>query len=190
MNSTSCKILTVFYPRIPITFSNVLDSLCAKERTCITMETKETLFAVVRWLVGDSPCGGRSISTSRKRSRVAVTSMTFTPPTQVQEPTKEAPKVRSKISRWLLELVGIQLPIVRRCSTEVGRMVVFWFSTRGKVRRLDQAWEKVWQTYLQKFHDMCAYQFEMGYDLAISPGCNVSRSPGFESVLGIYGGQE
>jgi hypothetical protein len=46
-------------------------------------------------------------------------------------------------------------------------------------------------TDLQKFHDMCAYQFEMGYDLAIiSPGCNVSSSPGFESVLGIYGGQE
>jgi len=48
MNSASCKILTVFYPRIPITFSNVLDSLCAKERTWITMETKETLFAEVR----------------------------------------------------------------------------------------------------------------------------------------------
>jgi hypothetical protein len=45
-------------------------------------------------------------------------------------------------------------------------------------------------TEIEKFHDMCAYQFEMGYDLAISPGCNVSRSPGFESVLGIYGGQE
>ncbi len=44
-------------------------------------------------------------------------------------------------------------------------------------------------TDIQKFHDMCAYQFEMGYDLAISPGCNVSESPGFESVLGIYGGQ-
>ncbi len=44
-------------------------------------------------------------------------------------------------------------------------------------------------TDIQKFHDMCAYQFEMGYDLAISPGCNVSQSPGFESVLGIYGGQ-
>ena len=42
---------------------------------------------------------------------------------------------------------------------------------------------------MQKFQDMCAYQFEMGYDLCISPGCNVSNSPGFESVLGIYGGQ-
>jgi hypothetical protein len=29
-------------------------------------------------------------------------------------------------------------------------------------------------TEMEKFHDMCAYQFEMGYDLAISPGCNVS----------------
>jgi len=45
-------------------------------------------------------------------------------------------------------------------------------------------------TEVEKFHDMCAYQFEMGYDLAISPGCNVSRSPGIESMLGIYGGQE
>jgi hypothetical protein len=44
-------------------------------------------------------------------------------------------------------------------------------------------------TDLQKFHDMCAYQFEMGYDLGLSPGCIVSQSLGFESVLGIYGGQ-
>ncbi len=44
--------------------------------------------------------------------------------------------------------------------------------------------------YLQKFHDMCAYQFEMGYDaLGLSPGCNVSQSLKFKSVLGIYGGQ-
>jgi hypothetical protein len=42
-------------------------------------------------------------------------------------------------------------------------------------------------TDMQKFHMFAAYQFEMGYDLAISPGCNVSESPGFESVLGIYG---
>ncbi len=44
-------------------------------------------------------------------------------------------------------------------------------------------------TDIQKFHTCAAYQFEMGYDLAISPGCNVSESPGFESVLGIYGGK-
>jgi hypothetical protein len=43
-------------------------------------------------------------------------------------------------------------------------------------------------TDIQKFHDICAYQFEMGYDLAISPGCNASESSGFEVMLGIYGG--
>ncbi len=44
-------------------------------------------------------------------------------------------------------------------------------------------------TDMQKCHDMCAYQFELGYDLALSPSCNVLESPGFESVLGIYGGR-
>ena len=42
---------------------------------------------------------------------------------------------------------------------------------------------------IQKFHDMCAYQMELAYDLAISPAINVSRSPGFESVLGVFGGE-
>ena len=37
---------------------------------------------------------------------------------------------------------------------------------------------------LQKFHNICAYQFELGYDLAIGPTSNVSQSHGFESVLG------
>jgi len=45
-------------------------------------------------------------------------------------------------------------------------------------------------TPIQKFHDIVAYQVELGYDLAIEPSLNVSRSPGFESVLGIFGGQE
>jgi hypothetical protein len=44
-------------------------------------------------------------------------------------------------------------------------------------------------TDMQKFYDMCAYQFELGYDLALSPSCNVSESLGFESVLEIYGGR-
>ena len=30
--------------------------------------------------------------------------------------------------------------------------------------------------------------FEFGYDLALSPENNVSRSPGFEPILGIFGG--
>jgi hypothetical protein len=42
---------------------------------------------------------------------------------------------------------------------------------------------------MQKFHDMCSYQFEFGYYLALSPSCNMLESPGFESALGIYGGR-
>ncbi len=40
---------------------------------------------------------------------------------------------------------------------------------------------------IQKNHDMCAYQFKIGHDPVISPGCNISESPGIEPVLGIYG---
>jgi len=47
------------------------------------------------------------------------------PSTCVQEPTKEAQKVHSKIFRRLLELFGIQPPIAQICWTKVGRMVVF-----------------------------------------------------------------
>ena len=36
------------YLQIRITFSNALDTLCAKERTCITTETKDPSFAVAR----------------------------------------------------------------------------------------------------------------------------------------------
>ena len=41
---------------------------------------------------------------------------------------------------------------------------------------------------LQKCQEFAAYLFEFGYDLAINPDMNVSRSPGFESFLCIYGG--
>ncbi len=44
-------------------------------------------------------------------------------------------------------------------------------------------------TDMHKLHDMCAYQFEFGYYLALSPSCNMSKSPGFESALGIYCGR-
>jgi hypothetical protein len=41
---------------------------------------------------------------------------------------------------------------------------------------------------VQKHQEIIAYLFEFGYDLAISPENNVSRSPGFETVLGVFGG--
>jgi hypothetical protein len=43
-------------------------------------------------------------------------------------------------------------------------------------------------TVVQKFQEVIAYLFEFGYDLALSPENNVSQSPGFESILGIFGG--
>ncbi len=41
---------------------------------------------------------------------------------------------------------------------------------------------------LQKCQEFIAYLFEFGYDLVINPDMNVSRRPGFESFLCIYGG--
>ena len=41
---------------------------------------------------------------------------------------------------------------------------------------------------LQKCQEYIAYLLELGYDLSICPEHNVSRSPGFESFLGVYRG--
>ena len=45
-------------------------------------------------------------------------------------------------------------------------------------------------TDIEKFRSILAYQFELGYDLAIASRDNVSQSPGFESFIGIFGGAE
>ena len=41
---------------------------------------------------------------------------------------------------------------------------------------------------VQKFQEVIAYLYEFGYDLALSPENNVSHSPRFESIIGIFGG--
>ena len=38
---------------------------------------------------------------------------------------------------------------------------------------------------LLKFQSFMAYQMELGYDLALAPAANVSRSFGFESFVGV-----
>jgi hypothetical protein len=43
-------------------------------------------------------------------------------------------------------------------------------------------------TAVHKFQEGIAYLFEFGYDLALSLENNVSQSPGFESIFGIFGG--
>ncbi len=71
-----------------------------------------------------------------------------------------------------------------RCWVDGGLLIVNEKETKQIKSSMGKA-----LTDMQKFHDMCAYQFELGYDLALSPSCNVLESPGFESVLGIYGGR-
>ncbi len=43
-------------------------------------------------------------------------------------------------------------------------------------------------TIIQKYQEMMVYIFEFGYNLALSPENNVSCSPQFEMVLGVFGG--
>ncbi len=51
------------------------------------------------------------------------------------------------LSSKSLQLVGVQRLILQSCWTEVGTMMVFWFSLRKKANRLDPAWGKVWLTF-------------------------------------------
>ena len=44
------------------------------------------------------------------------------------------------------------------------------------------------KTNPEKQLHMVGYLFELFYDLMLSPDANVSRSPGFETCLGIFGG--
>jgi hypothetical protein len=86
-----------------------------------------------------------------------------------------------------LELAGIQFDVAKmldRSWTNGALLIVHKKETKQIKSSMGKA-----LTDMQKFHDMCAYQFELGYDLALSPSCNMWESPGFESVLGIYGGR-
>ena len=56
------------------------------------------------------------------------------------------------------------------------------------LRQIDSVLKTKHLSQLQKCQEFIAYLFEFGYDLAINPDMNVSRSPGFESFLCIYGG--
>ena len=41
---------------------------------------------------------------------------------------------------------------------------------------------------IKKFQDISTYQFQFGYNPAIRSELNVPQGPGFESLLGIFGG--
>ena len=56
------------------------------------------------------------------------------------------------------------------------------------LRRIDSVLKTKHLSQLQKCQEFIVYLFEFGYNLAINPDMNISRSPGFESFLCIYGG--
>jgi hypothetical protein len=110
-------------------------------------------------------------------------------------PSLESPRCRYTTKRGvfekLVQLVGAgftptsdSAKAMDRDWTEGGMLIM---SNEDKKKIKTSMGTKVKE--LQKFQDICAYQLEFGYDLAIGPGNNVSRSPGFESVLGVvFGG--
>ena len=60
-------------------------------------------------------------------------------------------------------------------------------SSKDDERRIKSCLKKE-LTMVQKFQEVIAYLFEFGYDFSLSPENNVSRSSGFELILGIFGG--
>ena len=42
------------------------------------------------------------------------------------------------------------------------------------------------QTMKEKQLVVVGYFFELCYDICLSPRCNVSNNPGFESILGVF----
>ena len=142
------------------------------------------LFTVARQLVWVSLCAWKVAFWQVQKVKLAHTSMNFTPQASCPRSHK-----RGTICSRSSQLDGIQPPILlQRCWTKVGRTMVFWLWTRKKAKLIKSSMGKA-LTNIQEYHDMCAYQFELGYNLALFPCCNVSESPAFESVLGFYGGR-
>ena len=96
--------------------------------------------------------------------------MNFTP-----QPSCPRSHKRGTICSRSSQLGGIQPPILlQRCWTEVGRTMVFLLWTRKKAKQIKSSIGKA-LTYIQEYHDMCAYQFELGYNLALFPCFQESR---------------
>ncbi len=72
---------------------------------------------------------------------------------------------------------------VRKDRNKGGLLIL----SRDDKRQIKSALKKD-LTPVQKFQEVIAYLFELGYDLALSPENNVVHSLGFESILGVFGG--
>jgi hypothetical protein len=95
----------------------------------------------------------------------------------------------------LIQFVGVgfdrrQDDVVRYLTTCVNEGDgVFAFDTVAKEKCAKVKFRGVDAVEQKQLH-LVAYLCELAYDLALSSNHNVSRSPGFETPLGIFGGQQ
>jgi hypothetical protein len=74
------------------------------------------------------------------------------------------------------------------CNTgKEGALSLLSWSSRG-LKEIGQVDFRGDTTLQDKQYKMIGYAFEKAYDLLISPAHNVSRNPGFETPLGVFGG--
>ena len=64
--------------------------------------------------------------------------------------------------------------MLRSCWTKVGNVADFLIFDEKESKQIRASMGKG-MTDIQRFHNMCAYQFEMGYDLAIFPVATCPR---------------
>ncbi|KAL7552482.1 hypothetical protein ACHAWF_015738 [Thalassiosira exigua] len=111
-------------------------------------------------------------------------------------PSEQSDRADSRSKRGafehLLQLIGVGFDPNTESATRVDRDVnsggFMWLSEEDK-SNIEKSLSKDLAS-IQKYQDIVAYQMELAYDLALSPEMNVSRSPGFESFLGVFGGSE
>ena len=68
-------------------------------------------------------------------------------------------------------------------SVEEGESLFDWSIF---IKQLDKCNVRGANTLREKQLTVVGYFFEMGYDICLAPGRNVSNNPGFESILGVF----
>jgi len=109
-----------------------------------------------------------------------------------QYPRKESeharnPQRRVYFDSHLQQYVGIGVDPAKKkllCTCEIGSLFDWPLKDLKRIEKVNFAG---CLTLEAKQYKMIGYLFEKAYDLCISPSVNVSRNPGFETPLGIFG---
>ena len=75
-----------------------------------------------------------------------------------------------------------------RALTATGRTAMFRW-TDADLTRINSVGFRCASNQQERQLEMLAYLFELTYDLMLSNRDNVSRSPGFETCIGVFGGK-